>query len=71
MKLTNKAKEALTRPVRLDLALALGFTEAWINKLIDHNKDNGPLTTAKSLQVLRDATGLDDADILEETEVVA
>lgn len=67
MKLTSKAREAInTRQTMLALALALGFTELWINKLISANKDNGPLTTAKSLQVIRQETGLADSEILEE-----
>lgn len=68
MKLTTKAKDTLNRRVRLDLAFALGFTETWINKLVDANKDNGPLTTTKSLQVIQEATGLTVSEILEETE---
>lgn len=66
MKLSTKATDALTRPIRMSLALALGFSEVWINKLVDHNKDNGPLTTAKSLQVIREETGLLDSEILTE-----
>jgi hypothetical protein len=55
--------------IRLKLALALGFSETWIRSLIADNKENGPLTTAKALQVIREETGLDDSQILEEDAV--
>lgn len=67
MKLSAKAIEAIdNQKMRLMLALALGFTEVWIEKLIIKNKDNGPLTTAKALQTIRLETGLTDDLILEE-----
>jgi hypothetical protein len=68
MKLTQRAKESLTRPMRLELCLALGFSEVWINKLIENNKDNGPLTTAKAVMIIQGATGLETDQILEETK---
>lgn len=72
MKLTNEiiTKLLASRDFRLALASALGFTEIWIDRLIDKNKSNGPLTTAKSLQVIRKETGLVDAEILEEVPLV-
>lgn len=66
MKLTTKAIEALDRTAKLKLALALGFTEVWINELLRNNKENGPLTTAKSLQTIREETNLSDTEILED-----
>lgn len=70
MKLTEKAIAALqSREVVLKLALALGFTEVWIDRLIRKNKENGALTTAKALQVIREETGLSDQEILEEETV--
>ena len=67
MKLTEKAIAALSsRDTVLKLALALGFTEVWIDRLIRKNKENGTLTTAKALQVIREETGLSDQEILEE-----
>lgn len=68
MKLTKTAIEGLDRGVRLDLAKALDFSELWINKLIEANKDNGPLTTAKALQVIQEGTGLSESEILVEEE---
>jgi len=67
MKLTEKAIAALSsRDTVLKLALALGFTEVWIDRLIRKNKENGTLTTAKALQIIREETGLSDQEILEE-----
>lgn len=48
------------------LALALNFSEEWIKRLAKKNKDNGPLTTAKALEVIRFETGLKDHEILVE-----
>jgi hypothetical protein len=72
MKLTRKAIKAVDKQdIRLKLALGLGFSEQWIIKVIDSNKQNGPLTTAKALQVIREETGLTDSEILEEEKVSA
>lgn len=59
------------RSLRLSVALGLGFGEVWTDRLIAANKDNGPLTTAKSLQVIKQETGLVDSEILEEEKVTA
>lgn len=70
MKLTANAILAIDKPdIRLKLALGLAFSETWVRSLIAANKDNGPLTTAKSLQVIREETGLVDDDILDVSEV--
>lgn len=72
MKLTQKAIAALSkRDTVLKLALALGFTEVWIDRLIRKNKENGTLTTAKALQVIGEETGLSNQEILEETANIA
>lgn len=71
MKLTKQAIAALTpRSVQLKLALELNFSELWISKLIDQNRDNGTLTKAKSIQVIQSETGLSFDEILE-SEVAA
>jgi hypothetical protein len=68
MKLTQNALQMINASrTRLKLALALGFSETWIRSLIEDNKENGPLTTAKALQVIAEETGLTQAEILEET----
>lgn len=67
MKLTRKAIKGIKeQTARLRLALALGFSEQWIIKVIGANKSNGPLTTALALKVIREETGLTDAEILQE-----
>jgi hypothetical protein len=70
MKLTANAIAAINKnPIRLKLAQELRFTETWIRKLIKSNKENGDLTTATALKVIREETGLPDTDILESSEV--
>ncbi|MBS1915712.1 MAG: hypothetical protein JST87_05505 [Bacteroidetes bacterium] len=72
MKLTSRALRLINnKDTRLRLALALGFTEQWVIKLIDDNKDNGPLTTAKALQVIKGETKLTDTEILIEEPIRA
>lgn len=72
MILTKAAIEKINTPkIRVALAMAMNFTEQWIIKSIEANKENGPLTTAKALQVIQQETGLSQEDILEETEVKA
>lgn len=68
MKLSNLCitKIQSDRAKIMALALGLNFTELWINRLLDANKDNGPLTTAKSLQVIKEQTDLTENEILEE-----
>lgn len=72
MKLSKTATDAISRrKILLDLALELGFSEQWIRRLIENNKENGPLTTAKALIVIREQTGLTDEQILECESVTA
>lgn len=65
MKLSKKAIKKIDKKAVLRLALALGFTELWVSRLIKRNKLNGPLTTPSALAVIREATGLEDNDLLE------
>lgn len=71
MILSTRAIELLDQEARLKLAIALGFTEYWVNKSIKKNKPNGPLTTAMALKVMREETGLSDDQILEDEVVGA
>ena len=72
MKLTTTAINGIKdQGTRLKLALALGFSEQWIVRVIGANKSNGPLTTALALKVIREVTGLSDKEILEEEKVQA
>lgn len=65
-------KKIKDREIVLALALALDFTELWINKCIAANKENGPLTTAKAISVIQEKTGMEVSEILvEEVQKVA
>jgi hypothetical protein len=75
MKLTDTAAQIIGNPkerdakaIRTTLALALNFTERWVLKCIQENKDNGPLTTVKALQIIKRLTGLSQSEILEESQ---
>lgn len=71
MRLTNKAIKAIDKQgIRLKLALGLGFTEGWIISLIGQNKNNGPLTTAKALQIIKTETKLPDQQLLEDEPIL-
>lgn len=65
MKLTKKAIKKLSKETRLKLAIAMGFSEQWVVRLIDQNKDNGPLTTIVALAVIEQETKLTQSEILE------
>lgn len=71
MKLTEYAINRLTesRELRFKLAIALEFTEVWIDRLIKHNKANGPLTTVAALGVLREIGEMEQ--ILENGSIAA
>jgi hypothetical protein len=72
MKLRKKVvKKLQNRKAKAALMGALGFSEVWISKVIDTNKDNGPLTTAAALKVIEIETGLSQMEILEELESAA
>lgn len=71
MKLSKKAIGKIDKRVKLELAIALKFTEYWVGKLVEKNKNNGPLTTPSALQVIREFTGLSDDQILVEAPVKA
>lgn len=70
MKLSKKAIKKITRAIKQKLAIALGFSEYWVGRLVEKNKNNGPLTTPSALAVLREETGLTNEDILDEGEPV-
>lgn len=65
MKLSKKAIRKIDKQTTLKLAIALGFTELWVSRLVKRNKLNGPLTTPSALAVLREETGMEDKDLLE------
>jgi len=57
--------------IRTRIALALNFTEFWVGRCIKANKDNGPLTTMAAIEIIREETGLEDSEILEEADQIA
>lgn len=72
MKLSKKAIKRIDNlNSRLQLATGLQFSETWIRSLILANKENGPLTTAKALHVIKENTGMAFEEILEDTNVTA
>lgn len=71
MKLTKRAIKKLTKQTRLKLAIAMDFSEQWINRLVDQNKDNGPLTTITAMQIIMKETGLTQEEILEAEKAAA
>lgn len=65
MKLRPKILEKLNTPsVRVRLALALNCTEQTVIRYIKANDDN--LTKAAALAVIREETGLEDSEVLED-----
>lgn len=72
MRLTKKALTAINKQdIRLKLALTLNCTEQWIIKMIKANKDNGLLTTASALAVIRQEAKMKDDQILTKESVAA
>lgn len=74
MKLTQTVVEIIgakkdrnARAIRQALELALNFTAYWVEVCIRQNKDNGPLTTVKAVQILKKSLGLSEKEILEES----
>jgi len=72
MRLSQKALQQInTTQVRLRLAMQFNCTERWISQLIKENQSDGDLTKASAMQIIREQTGLTDAEILEEGEAIA
>ena len=68
MKLSKKAIKKIDRKTKQKLAIALGFSEYWVGRLVAKNKHNGPLVTPPALSVLRTELKIEDKDLLEESE---
>jgi hypothetical protein len=72
MKLTEKALQVIKQPhIRRELTVALKCTDQTIIRYIKGNEENGPLTLAASLKVIREVAELKDQEILEGEEEVA
>lgn len=71
MKLTTIALERLDNlENRLRLAMAFMVTERRVSQMIKDNRNDGQLTKASALKLIREITGLLDEQILEETETI-
>jgi len=67
---TALAKANVTE-VRLKLGLALKVTEQAIIRYLTENKEDGPLSKASALRVIREETGLIESEILTDNTVTA
>jgi hypothetical protein len=66
MILTKKAlKRINTIEMRLKLGLALKVTEQAIIRYITNNDEDGPLTKASAMMLIKKETGLTDSEILD------
>jgi hypothetical protein len=66
MKIRNRVLNKLKdKRIRRRLAEGLDVTDQSIMNYISANKDNGPLTTAVALLVIREETELSDEEILQ------
>lgn len=71
MRLTEYAISLVKTPeMRRALQTELKKTEQTITRYINDNEENGPLTTAGALTVIRTHTGLTDTQILEQKSTV-
>ena len=71
MRLTTKAILAFKGNSRLKNRIALEMDKSvyTVDRWLSENEDNGFLTTAKSIQVIKEELGLTDDEILEEETV--
>lgn len=69
MKITDKAKKAMTPKTKARLALALNCSIYTVDRWIKDNEENGDLTKASAVQIIKEETGLNQDEILEEDKV--
>lgn len=72
MKLSQIALQKImdSRSLPKKLRDALGVSRVTMWKYLKDNEDNGELTKAMVIQIIKEETGLIDSEILEETESV-
>lgn len=70
MKISDKGIEVIkgNKRLRNRLALEMDKSQETVERWYRMNPDNGDLTTAKALQIIREETGLTDDQILDESE---
>ena len=73
MKLSSKAIESVKKDkgARNRLASELNKTDFTIIRWLKENSDNGPLTMARVLQIIKEETELPEDEILEPSEAAA
>ena len=64
MKLTNKAIRRIDHATVMAIGSDLQMSERWVKSLIAQNKPNGPLTTYRAVEILRERIGLPVTEIL-------
>lgn len=71
MRLSNKiVNEVLAnRELRLKLALKLGCTEQAIRNNANRNEEHNKLTTLASFSLIKEITGLTEAEIFEQKDI--
>jgi hypothetical protein len=72
MKLSNLIKTKILNDLnlRLKLALAMEVTEQSIRNNANRNSTNNKLTSYTAITVIKEVTGLTDAEILEENTIL-
>jgi len=71
MKLSIKAIELITVKAKNRIALAMDCSAHTVDRWIRDNAENGDLTKAVPLKILREETGLGTSQILERSNVIA
>ena len=71
MKLTNKAIRAINSNTRIKISLAMGCSFYTVDRWVRENADNGDLTKAVPLKIIKEETGLGSSEILEKSNVTA
>lgn len=66
MKLSDLAIKELTVRARNRIALELDCSVPTVDRWVKDNEPNGDLTKTKVIQIIREETGLQDSEILEE-----
>ncbi len=71
MQLTDKAIQVVRESAecRREIMYQLEISQSTMYRFLDENKVDGKLTTARALSIIKDTTGLTDADILTDANI--
>lgn len=69
MKLTDDAIKAMTLRARNRIAIELDCSVQTVDRWIKENEDNGNMTKTLVVQIISEETGLNQDQILEESDV--